>query len=247
MGTAAGIGAAANVVGGELQGWASVLDQMRMGQAYRSELEKQRQYQQQAMGVFNQQPAKSSPTGLMAGVNQGAANRIAAYNQIGQVPLGLAPRGQIGQPAYNPSVADAYVDMTGKSRAQNLGYGDYQVQQAIDNMAAQRQLSQISNFAGGQAQNVFPLQMYKAQHMYDWMSMLGQAISSIGGTAANYAQYAQQPQGTQGGMYPVATGPYSTAMWSGYGGAGNLPPPGTGYNPYTNQSTAPGIYPGYYQ
>jgi len=240
MGTAAAVGAGANIVGGELQGWASVLDQIKMGQAYRSELAKQQAYQQQALGLFNQQPGKSSAEGMSASMAQAAKDRMGQYGQVASVPLGVGPTTEYGKQGYNPGAADAYTSMMGGLRAKDLAYGDYQVQQAIDNMRTQRQLDQISNFAGGQSRNVFPLQMYKAQHTMDWMSQLGQAISSIGGAAANYAQYAQTPQ-QQYGANPSG-GPLYGPGLSGYSYA----PAGTGYNPYTDQSTAPGVYPTYY-
>jgi len=237
------LGAATNIVGGELQGWAAVLEKQAMKDAYQQEINKQNQFQQQAMGTFD--PSKSSAAAMMQGVGQGAQGRVRAYNQIGQVPLGPGPSHQIGQPQINLGSADAYTKMLGQSRANLGGYSDWAVQQAINNLNTQRQLDQISNFAGSEAKNIYPLQMYKAQHSLDDLAMVGQAISSIGGGAANYAQLSQAP--TQApGYYPVYSGnQMSPAIWSGYGGYGNMPPQGTGYNPYTDQSTAPGVMSGY--
>lgn len=240
MGTAAGIGMGANIIGGELQGWASVLDQQAMKHAYQNELAKQANYQNQAMQVFGPQVIASGTQAMQQGLGTAAANRQTAYGGIAGVPLGVGASPGSG---YKSNVADAYTNMMGGLRAKNAAYSDFQVQQALQNMAAQRQLDQISNFAGAQARNVFPLQMYKAQHDKDWMTMLGQAISSIGGGAANYAQTLGGPPQTGGGYYPIMAGGQNPAMWSGYGGVGNLPPQGTGYNPYTDQSTlAPSFY-----
>ena len=174
-----------------MQGWANVLARQDMGRAFRNELNTQRGYGTQAQDIVNQSIAQSNPGAMQGGMQGAVNNRLAAYNAIGQIPLGLGPN---KQSQYNPAVADAYTKMLGGLRAKNLSYSDWALQQAIANLNTQRQLDRISNFAGGQANNVYPLQMYKAQHGWDDLAMAGQAISSIGGAAANYAQFAQQPQ-----------------------------------------------------
>lgn len=264
MSVGAGIGAGTAIVGGELQGWAALLDKWAMQKAYQAEAHKQNEYAAQAGDVLYGTPARAtqvggtgnlidlsktpgsiaqaSPASAQAMMQQGAGARRQAYSDIGKVPLGS---GFSPMSNFNPSASDAYLGLVGDARAKLGGYSDWAVQQAINNLRNQQRLNQITSFAGGQAKNVFPLQMYAAQHDQDALAAIGQAISSVGGAAGNFAQlYASNPPSTNYQFTPTGN-MVSPALWSGYGGAGNLPPAGTGYNPYTDQSTLFGA-PSYY-
>ncbi len=234
MSTGAGIGIGSSVVGGEMQGWAAVLARQAQARAFQNEINKQHQYASQAQGITNTAIGQSTPAAMQTGMQNAVNTRLGAYGNIGQVPLGLGPN---SQSQYNPGVADAYTKMLGGLRAKNLGYSDWAVQQAIQNLNSQRQLDTISNFAGGQAQNVYPQQLYKAQHSWDDLAMAGQAVSSLGGAAGNYMQFAQQPQRTASPGIPMNSGGPGFSAWSGYGGIGNVPPQGTYYNPITGQNS----------
>jgi len=187
-------GAAANVVGGELQGWASVLDKWAMQKAFSDEMARQAAYQRQGTGAFTQGLMGATPGVVQQQLGQGAQNREQQYARINQAPLGFGmqttPRDQ------------ANAALLGQGRAQQGAYSDMGLQQMINQLNTQRQLNQISNFAKGTA-GVFPYRMYEAQHSMDDLAMIGAAISSIGGGAANYAQFAQAPQAQQASVaYP---------------------------------------------
>ncbi len=270
MSTGAGVSAATNIVGGEIQGWAALLDKWAMQKKFQQEAAAQAAYRQQGLNVLedHHDPLYGTPLGIREGVSgamlpgaisqssagamqrgvaEGAAMRNQAYGNIAKVPLGT---GFSQQSKYNPGADDAYTRMIGGARANLGGYSDWAIQQSINNLRNQQALNQISNFAGGQSRNVFPLQMYSAQHSHDDMAAIGQAISSIGGAAGNYMQlYGQQP--TTPGYSPqyVNAGGYGgPAAFSGYGGITNQPPLGTSYSPYTDQNTiryGGGWIPGY--
>jgi hypothetical protein len=221
-----------------------------MQKQYQQEADIQAGYRNQALGP--QGPIQtgirqSSPEAMTAGVDAGAALRNKAYGDIAKVPLGS---GFSRQSEYNPSADDAYLGLVGKARANLGGYSDWAVQQSINNLRNQQALNQIISFAGGQAKNVYPLKVYEAQHANDAMAAIGQAISSIGGAAGNYAQlYGQQPTAPsyQSG-FVNSGGLGGGAYFSGYGGYGNLPPAGTSYSPWTDQNTigyGGGFIPGY--
>ena len=233
MSAGQGLGIGTSVVGGELQGWAALLDKWAMQKAYQDEAARQQGFAQQGVGIFGGALGQSTPGAMQQGLQQGAQQRQQAYNDIGNVPLGS---GFNPQSSYKGGADTAYTNMLGGARAQQGAYSDWALQQSINNLRNQQALQQVESFAGGQARNVFPLQMYAAQHANDAMAAIGQAISGIGGAAANYAQlYGQQPGGQQAPTYyPVNVGGLGgPAMWSGYG---NYPPPGTSFNPYTDQS-----------
>lgn len=262
MSTGAGISAATNIVGGELQGWAALLDKWAMQKQFQNEARLQGQYANQAGGVLygtppsgrviggtgtlNVQPnnpsltndlgaiGQSTPEYARGQIQQGAANRRQAYSDIANVPLG---GGFSAQSHYNPGADNAYLGLVGDARARLGGYSDWALQQSINNLRNQQALNQVSSFAGGQAKNVFPLQMYAAQHANDALAAVGQAISSIGGAAGNYAQLYDSGPSTPS-YSTFGSGPYPTytpsqGYYDAYGnyipaGANTLP---TGYTP----------------
>lgn len=259
MSTGAGISAATNIVGGELQGWAALLDKWAMQKQFQQQANLQNQYAGEASQVmYGVPPAgqkvggsgtltvpdyqqgaipQSSAANAQQLMQQGTANRQQAYGDIGKVPLG---GGFAKQSGYNPSADNAYLGLMGDARAKLGGYSDWALQQSINNLRNQQALNQISSFAGGEARNVFPLQMYAAQHSNDALAAVGQAISSIGGAAGNYAQlYGSQPpaQSQAPSYYPMGSSYPGYSMYSGYTDAyGNQVPQGwntlpTGYIP----------------
>ena len=88
---------------------------------------------------------------------------------------------------------NAAAQLFGGQRAALGSYGDWLQKQYLRNQDTQRQLNQVSSFAGGAA-SIFPLQMYKAQHSMDDLAAVGQAISSLGGAATSFGSlYGSSP------------------------------------------------------
>jgi hypothetical protein len=86
-------------------------------------------------------------------------------------------------------------------------------------MATQNALNKISNFAGGQSRNVYPLQMYGAQHSMDELAAWGAIIQNMGMSFPQGLWNSQQqaPLGMQqqpamqqpGSFYPTGGGSYT--------------------------------------
>lgn len=220
-------GAAANIVGGEMQGWASVLDKQAMGKAFTAEQNRQQGYADQAKGVMTQEVPLQGAGQAGMDLAQGAQDRQALYTSLGKIPLTMSSGGP-PQGARQAKLDQAYSTMRGQTRARLGAYSDWALNEALRSIQTQESLRQVSNFAQGTA-SVFPYKMYEAQHSYDDLAMAGAAISSIGGGAADYAKYASAPSGGSGASVPGAYGP---AWGSGY----SQVPDYTSYNPYTNQN-----------
>lgn len=211
----------ANIAGGELQGWAALLDKWAMKDAYDAEMRRQAAYRQQAGQVFNQRGGTADLGTAQQQMAQGAALRNQRYNQILQAPLAVSTH---GQPSGNPAREAATAKLQGANRARLGAYSDWALQQAIQNIQTQHALNQIENFAGGTA-SVFPYRMYDAQHSWDTLSEIGQAISSLGGGSTDYSKYNQgtpSPNMATGGAY----GNYTPVPAQSY----EPPPPSYDYN-----------------
>lgn len=210
---------AADIVGTEMQGWAALLEQHNMLEALEAQLAQQSQYQNQAYTQFSNYAPSLGADAANKTLASASASRDSQYKQSTGLPL------TVGPPASNET--KAALALQGQQRA-NLGaYGDYNTQQGIGQSNMQEVLNRISNRAQGSA-SVFPYTLDAAQHSFDNLSSLGQAIASLGGgstnfqsiygSQANYFQRAgglgqQQPVGGQGQYYDSGQG-------AGLGGMG---------------------------
>ena len=188
-----GASAATSIVGGELSGWANLLDKWAMQDAYNKEMNEQAGYRAQATDVFNKNLPAFGSSAATQQIGQGATNRLAQYKTANRTPLGIQMPNQTGRSAQADLMR---ADMLAQPRAAYGGYGDWMQNTKNTGIQEGRDLGQISNFAGGNAA-VFPYMMYDAQHSWDQLAEMGAAISSIGGGAANYAQFSAPPQQTQ--------------------------------------------------
>lgn len=195
-----------------MQGWASVLDKWAMAKAYSEEMAHQRAFTAQAMGDFEKRLPGYGSDSANRFIGQARGDRLQGYKDIGQVPLGVKPG---WQGAGKGSAAQ--VDVMSRARAGNAAYGDWSHNVGQQQIDQERALTGITSVAKGQAQ-VFPYRMYSAQHSWDDLAMIGQAISSIGGGSSNYSQFAGVPQSGGGG---------GGGMSGGSGGFGG----GIGYSP----------------
>lgn len=218
-----GAGMGAQIVGTELQGWASVLAQQAMQQALGAELRKQQGYGMQATGQqFLQLPRQGAETATQE-IGQGSTDRQAEYNDLYNYPTATG--------------ADkAAIATEGKSRANLAGYGDWQTNRSLDLSQLGGTLGRINNRAAGEA-SVFPYKMNRAQHSQDTLSAVGQAISSLGGGASNIGQslssnpnqfapaatksdygsppvsYSPEENGYSDGVYSPGAGQYITSLY----------------------------------
>jgi len=225
-------GMAANVVGGEMQKWAALAERAEMFKKYKEEQARQAGYAKTARGQFEGGLANAGAPAAQQQLAQGSQDRQAAYAKIGQVPLAVNQPTSLSNNAQR-DLANAA--LMGQNRA-NLGsYSDWGQKQMLNNLNTGRAMDQTTNFAGGTA-SVFPYRMYQAQHSKDFLDMMGKAISSLGGGATNYSQYAQAPQGGQpangygmGGYYPMGTSYPGYSNMSGFQDSSGVYYP-TGWN-----------------
>lgn len=203
------VGAAANLVGGVIQSVAATKAQKEMFKEFKREQDRQSKFQQRATKNFNpalQQMGVETARQQMAA---GQTNREEMYNNL------VVPN-VVGVANPDPQTA-AYLQGLGHNRAVLGSYGDWQLEQAINNIRTNEILNKISNFAGGSAQ-VFPYRMYQAQHSGDELAFWGKLISSIGGS---------------GGSWMDTSSPQGQYFGPGQGGGGT----GGGYNwGYTSPS-----------
>lgn len=186
----AGIGMAANIVGGELQGWAALLDKWGMQDVYNKERGTQQGFANQAQQIVNNRIPGAGSAAAQQQLAQGAQAREAQYKSVNATPLSLSPAPLSSVQNARDS---AYAGLLGGLRGKLGSYGDWLQNQWVANQQTNRGLNQVTNFAQGQANNVYPLQMYQAQHSMDDLAAIGQAISSIGGAAGNYAALYNTP------------------------------------------------------
>lgn len=221
------VGAITNVVGGEISGWAAMLARDAMYKSYLHEQARQKGYADQAGKVMGQAIPQSGPEQAQRDMAQGYGERMGDYKTLESTPLSVGGGG-------GPTARDqAFGDQVAQNRARLGSYGDWGLQKSIRDLQTQQKLNQITNFAGGTA-SVYPYRQYQAQHSADQLAMIGAAISSIGGGAANYAQYAQGPNVQPGGV--GAGGGYGAGIYypsgSQYGGYSQMGGFGTPYGNY---------------
>lgn len=189
MGYGEAASAATSVIGGELQGWASVLAKQNMADQYDAEHRRQLGYQTQALGNLQTTLGQNGSEYANQQIQKGAGERVLGYDKEQAVPLSV--KGPMTDSLHRLKDA-AYAKLMGGKRAALGGYADWGHQQGINNAENQRKLHQIENFAGGTA-GVFPYRMYDAQHSMDTLAMIGAAISSIGGGSQDFSKYTQAP------------------------------------------------------
>lgn len=173
-----GIGAGANLVGGTVQAVAASLAAQAMQREFEREMLRQQRYRNEAFGGLQPYLPTLGVETARQQIAQGAQNRMNLFGQVGQAPLALgAQPNQVEQARYG---------LLGQARANLGGYSDWQLNQMINAIRAQDELNRISSFSRGTAQ-VFPYRMYDAQHSQDQLAFFGNLISSLGGSAGNWA------------------------------------------------------------
>jgi hypothetical protein len=195
---AAGVGMAANLVGGIMQGIAASQAAKEMQKEFAKEMSRQRGFQSEAQSIWGPMVAGMGRESADAAIATGRAERNAAY--AGAAPLGATP-------AYTVPLRDRLkTAMIGDLRAKLGGYQDWMFGQAQDVQHAQQGLNRVSDKAAGSS-SVFPYRMNDAQHSWDELAFWGQLISSIGGSAPNFS-------GMMGGASGVPAGTVTTGFKS---------------------------------
>src|SRR5690242_11906609 len=108
-----GAGAAANIVGGEMQGWASLLDKWAMQRAYRDEAARQAAFAQQAMDSFGKNLPAFGAQAAQGDLASASANRVGQYQNAMKVPLAPSPLSY--QTSASPGANKVYADVMGQA------------------------------------------------------------------------------------------------------------------------------------
>jgi len=209
VGYGAAISAGGNIIGGQLQGWASLLDKWSMEDAFNEEIARQARFQKQAAGAVAGQlggPTGVGSQGAQAQLGQAFQDRTKAYGAVDAVPLSVKDKGMSPRDAARSA-------LMGRQRANLMKYGDWQFGQKMGNLKTGRQLDQITNFAGGESR-VFPYRMYDAQHAWDVLAEIGSSISAASSGAAGVkSAFGSGPPG-YGGTFS------GQQQYGGYGAEG---------------------------
>lgn len=166
-------------IGGELQGWAAVLEQKAMNEALKKELGHQQAYREQGMKSLGGYLPSLSAENTRSMLDTSANERLGQYGQYNasNLAVGAAPF----------STEDsARLGLEGQARARLGSYNDVSNLQDIQASEEQNQLNRIFAKAGGRA-SVFPWKMASAQHSQDALNAAGQMIASMGGTGTNFS------------------------------------------------------------
>jgi len=188
---------AANAVGGLIQSVGAQQSQRAMFNTFQDEIDKQNAFRMQGTSAFNQAIPGMGYEAAQQQLAAGRDRRNVAYGNI------LGMNTGVGNTPY--SAADMLrLNLLGQRKAATGAYSDWELNQSIDRIRLNEQLNKIANFAHGQAQ-VFPYEMFQAQHKGDEIEFWGKLISSLGGASPNWnpqtpPNYGQGPiQGMSGG------------------------------------------------
>lgn len=139
-GTAALVGTGLSVAG-------SAKSQNAMNDAAKAELYRQGRYQQQAAPLFAQSLARSTAGSAQGNISQGEVNAQTAINKVGAVPMQQAPVAGL----TGTGEQGARAGITNAAAAGNMGYSEYALQQAINNLLTRQRLGLVSNLSGSSA------------------------------------------------------------------------------------------------
>lgn len=154
-----------------------------MNDKVEQELQRQRQYEQQANKAYQASLGQSTADVARSQIDQGEAQRVAEYQHLSAQPprptsapssaLGAAPatvyEGQLAGQGQQTALASARLG----------GLTEWDLLQQIKNMRANQNIGIQSNFAHG-SQNVLPYEVAQAQHAGDMAHAMGGLAQTAG-------------------------------------------------------------------
>lgn len=171
---------ATNAVGNVMDAIAASEENAAMQQAFNTEMQQQGRYGQQAYGTLLSSLPSQGADAANTAINEGAENRTSQYSTLLNTPL-FANQGAGNSSPY-AATDRAALDLQGAARAKVGGMSDWQLNNAINNIKTNEAL-RVNFRASGNAQ-VFPYQMYQAQHSQDELAFWGEVLKSIGGSGS---------------------------------------------------------------
>ena len=176
--------------------------QKEADKAYSAEMERQKKYRAQAQAAFETNAAGASRGEADAAQKLGAERFKQGYDATEAIPLttasAVAPL-QKSATTTNTNREQRRQERTDTQRSNLMGFSEWELQRAIENLLAQQQMNLAQNYAGG-SQNILPLELDAASRAGQslqgmgsllstagMMAGLGSAISSPAGTVAERA------------------------------------------------------------
>lgn len=172
------VGMGTSLAGGIMQAIAAGLAKRKMQQQFQSELNKQRGFQQQAFGDFSTALPAFGAEQAQRDIGSSVTQRLGDYGRVEAAPMAT------GAPPAS-AIERAMIGRGNEASAGYRGYADWQKNVGTREQDLSNILARIMFRSRGQA-NVFPYQMYDAQHRYDWLQVLGQLVSAAGGAASSF-------------------------------------------------------------
>ncbi len=195
------IAVGASAAGTGLSLAANAQEQSAINAARANEVNQQRALQNQANAIFQNSLAQSTPATAQQQLQQGAAARNSAFQDLQSAitPVASAlPTANAGANANTPtagaqqratSAGDTWNSLLARANATEGSYGDWQNQQAIKNADTAQKLGVINNFSAGDA-SLLPTELQVASQAGDSLGGWGSILSSLGNLAGYAGKFA---------------------------------------------------------
>lgn len=167
--------------------------------AANAELQRQQEFQKNAQQVANESLAGSTREIADQQIQQGADNRMAAYQRVGGIasPSAASPNQFAVQPnssaaraaessGTSKQLAAAWNKIVAPSQARAGGYGDWGLAQDKKNTRANERIGQAGDAARGSSR-VSGYEQQQASHAGDTMAGIGSVLGALGSVGGMYA------------------------------------------------------------
>lgn len=150
--------------------------------AYSAEMQRQKVLRDQSQAVLGTSQGQMTPESVMSKTKAGAERHKAGYDAAEGVPLAAsaatAPL-QRSATTVNTNREQARQESSDTRRAGLMGYSEWELQRAIENLLNNQQLGLTQNFAQG-SNSVLPLELQAAQRAGEGLTGFGSLLSTAG-------------------------------------------------------------------
>lgn len=147
-----------------------------------AELERQRVLREQAQALAQANVQKSTPEGAETARRAGIQQHLQGYRQAADVPLmsstAAAPMNRSSS-AQSSQRLNTEMDKSNQQRAGLMGYSEWELQKAIQNLLTNQQLGVVGNFAAG-SNRILPMELEAASHAGDSLAGIGSLLGTAG-------------------------------------------------------------------
>lgn len=143
------------------------------------ELLRQKGYQQQATGVFNQSAGQSTSENAQKQMADSAQGSQSQYAQLQASPLNQQSASIAAQDPVTQARTQALIGQANTVQARLGGYGQWETNQQVKNLLAANQLGIIGGNAA-QSARINPYEVQQASHAGDTMAGIGKLLGLAG-------------------------------------------------------------------